>query len=258
MENKDYLLIAGQNNEPEIFYTLEGEGKYVGHPSVFLRLFGCNLTCKGFASKDSPWGCDSYISWSIKNKRSFQEIGDLFEKEFACKLAAGAILKITGGEPLLRQEPLIRFIDYFWKRFDFMPRIDFETNATIIPDPYWKLPVPNATFTTSPKLSNNGDLEERRYKPEVLEWHTQNWDKFSSWGSTFKFVISQESDIDEIFNKYIDKFEIEKERVWFMPCCGSRQEHLDKATQVAEYAKNCGVNFSARLHLLLWDKALLV
>ena len=39
----------------------------------------CNLTCKGFASEDSPHGCDSYISWSVKNKMTFNEIFEYFE-----------------------------------------------------------------------------------------------------------------------------------------------------------------------------------
>ncbi len=256
-EDKDYLLIAGERGEIEVFSTLEGEGKYVGMPSVFLRLFGCNLTCKGFISPSSPWGCDSYISWSVKNKRSFQEVGNLFERDFNDKLKAGAILKISGGEPFLRQEPLINFIGYFQERFDFLPKIDFETNATIEPDLYW-VQEANATFTTSPKLANNGDPESRRYKPEVLDWHALNWFPEQNEGSIFKFVVSKESDIDEIFKKYIDEFDISRDRVWFMPCCGSRQEHLERGTQVAEWCKQYGVNFSPRLHLLLWDKALRV
>ena len=42
--DKEYLLMAGEDGVPELFYTVEGEGEYIGQPSVFLRLFGCNLT----------------------------------------------------------------------------------------------------------------------------------------------------------------------------------------------------------------------
>jgi organic radical activating enzyme len=32
----------------ELFYSLQGEGRYMGAPSVFLRTFGCNFKCAGF------------------------------------------------------------------------------------------------------------------------------------------------------------------------------------------------------------------
>ena len=35
----------------ELFYSLQGEGMFVGVPSVFLRTFGCNFTCSGFGMK---------------------------------------------------------------------------------------------------------------------------------------------------------------------------------------------------------------
>jgi 7-carboxy-7-deazaguanine synthase len=85
----------------EAFASLQGEGRFVGVPSVFLRTFGCNLTCAGFgqprgnliATDDMPYmtdpranpdhpeaytsidelpvtpiGCDSSASWAVKYK----------------------------------------------------------------------------------------------------------------------------------------------------------------------------------------------
>jgi len=95
-----------------VFYTLEGEGRYIGYPSVFMRMAMCNLTCIGFKSEDSPHGCDSYISWSKKNKMTFEEIAQLFEKnEYHERLREGALLKLTGGEPFIQQKSLIEFVN---------------------------------------------------------------------------------------------------------------------------------------------------
>ncbi len=241
-------------SDDKIFYTLEGEGEYIGQPSVFMRMSMCNLTCQGFASVDSPNGCDSFISWTVKNKMSFEEIFlYMEEKNYVEHLRSGAIFKLTGGEPLIQQKQLLKFIDAFKVRYGFIPRIDFETNATLLPDERW-VTVYRATFTTSPKLTTNGDPEEKTYKPEVLRWHVEH-------GSGFKFVINTDRDIEEIWKKYVNDYEginVPLSRVWFMPCCGSRVEHVDRAPAVAEYAKAMHVNFSPRLHLLIWDKALKV
>ena len=247
--DKETLLVS----DDKAFYTLEGEGEYVGVPSVFFRLSMCNLTCKGFASADSPHGCDSYISWSVKNKMTFNEIFEYFEKhELVDKLKRGAIFKLTGGEPLVQQKQLLKFIEAYIEKYDHHPVIDFETNATIMPDKQWVRKY-YASFTTSPKLTSNGDPEEKSYKPKVLKWHSEA-------GSGFKFVITSDKDINEIWRKYVDDntVQVAKNRIWFMPCCGSRKEHIENATAVAEYAKAMNVNFSPRLHLLIWDMALKV
>jgi 7-carboxy-7-deazaguanine synthase len=241
-------------SDDKLFYTIEGEGEYVGKPSVFMRLSMCNLTCKGFASKDSPNGCDSYISWSVKNKMSFRDIFNLMETNgYNDHLYQGAILKITGGEPLVQQKQLLKFIEAFVERYNFIPRIDFETNATIQPHEDWVVKW-NASFTTSPKLTTNGDPEEKTYNPEVLKWHVYN-------NSGFKFVITTDRDIEEIWKKYVKDehgINVQTNRIWFMPCCGSREEHVQNARAVAEYAKAMHVNFSPRLQLVIWDKALKV
>lgn len=235
-----------------VFYTIEGEGEFVGQPSVFMRMSMCNLTCIGFASEDSPNGCDSFISWSVKNKKTFAEIFQLMEdNNYIEHLKNKAILKLTGGEPLIQQKQLLKFIEAFRKTYDFIPRIDFETNATLMPEERWVTEF-GATFTTSPKLISNGDPEEKTYKPEVLKWHVAH-------NSSFKFVISSDKDIEEIWKKYVEDcngINVQLDRVWFMPCCGSREEHTERAATVAEYAKAMHVNFSPRLQLVIWNKAL--
>jgi len=248
--NNEHLFLSNDF----LFLTIEGEGEYVGQPSVFMRMSMCNLSCKNFASVDSPNGCDSYISWSVKNKMTFAEIFQLMEKNnYIYHLKNNTIFKLTGGEPFVSQKQLIKFIEAFVIHYGFLPRIDFETNATLMPDERWVTEF-NATFTTSPKLTTNGDPEDKTYKPEVLKWHVEH-------NSGFKFVITSSEDIDEIWRKYVkdtNGINVPLNRIWFMPCCGSREEHIQRAPAVVEYAKAMHVNFSPRLHLLIWDKALSV
>jgi organic radical activating enzyme len=238
-----------------IFYTIEGEGRYVGCPSVFMRLSMCNLTCQGFKSKDSPFGCDSFVSWSVKNKKSFDEIFQAMEvldpytfDSMISRLKNGAIWKITGGEPFIQQKALIELVKAFAKRYEFMPLIDFETNGTIAPDPFW---LDIATFTSSPKLANNGDPEEKRYKPEVLKLLSQA-------NACFKFVVRTEEDVDEVIEKYIKPGHITRNQVWLMPCCGSREEQNEQSVWVAEMCKKNNFKFSPRLQLMIWNRALRV
>ena len=245
--NKELLFISNDR----LFSTVEGEGEFVGQPSVFMRLAMCNLTCSAFASEASPHGCDSFVSWSVKNRMSFTDIKKYADDRlYTQHLKRGAILKLTGGEPLIQQKKLHQFCTYVFEQWGFVPRVDFETNATIMPLDVWRDDF-NATFTTSPKLASNGDAEDKRYKPEVLKRHVE-------LNSGFKFVVQSREDIIEIFTKYVEPFNINPHRVWFMPCCGSRQEHIERAPQVVEWCKEFGVNFSPRLHLLVFDKALLV
>lgn len=253
-----------------VFYTLEGEGKFIGYPSVFMRLSMCNLTCIGFKSEDAPFGCDSYVSWSKKNKMTFEEIAQFFEKNgYHEHLKKGALLKLTGGEPFIQQKNLLEFVKFIHKRWNFCDYgipvdeqeskkptlfIDFETNGTLMPDIEWvETGKWVCTFTTSPKLSNNGDPEDKRFKPDVLNF-------LAEYNACFKFVVKQESDLNEVFEKFINNpaINLDPRNVWIMPMCGSRKELIEVAPVVAEICKKYNFNFSNRMHLQIWDKALKV
>lgn len=124
----------------EMFYSLQGEGRFVGVPSVFLRTFGCNFSCHGFGQpRDrSQWlppeqmphqvqdlsavqsledlpvvsiGCDSSASWSARYRHlSRREPVSAVARKLTALTPGGSWasrsgepihLVITGGEPLL-------------------------------------------------------------------------------------------------------------------------------------------------------------
>ena len=154
----------------ETFFSAQGEGQYVGIPSLWMRFFLCNLQCNGFGQKDPtdpstydlPYekiditnidnvfdlpvfdkGCDSSYTWSKKFKHL---ITDKTVTEAVDELTAllphgkfmhpatqqEAHMVFTGGEPMLKntQPGMMQVIDEF-KRRDNMPmNVTVETNGT--------------------------------------------------------------------------------------------------------------------------------
>lgn len=131
----------------ELFTSIQGEGKYTGVPSHFLRVSGCNLRC---VFKDSI--CDTPYSSFCPEKPiadTMDELVTMF-KELHKKNPKVRHLVITGGEPLLYREGLMEFIDKMDESFD-MYTITIETNGTLpgLRTGYTDL------YSISPKLSTS-------------------------------------------------------------------------------------------------------
>ena len=269
----------------ELFYSIQGEGRYMGVPSVFLRTFGCNFTCAGFGMpkgtvskevediaarvhyyddyKKLPLvstGCDSYASWDPRFKhlspvRPTDDIVDDIMAMLPHNRWMDEHLVITGGEPLLgwqRAYPDLLSNE----KMRALKEITFETNGTqelsqdlSIYLQKWKINrEKNAlTFSVSPKLSISGEKWEEAICPEIIR-------QYESVGFVYlKFVIATKEDALEA-DKAVQAFRTGGFRgpVYFMPCGGVESIYSMNAKNVAIEAMNRGYRYSDRLQVPLF------
>lgn len=141
----------------ELYLAQQGEGPYLGRPSVFLRLRGCNLTCswcdsKNTWDKDDP-GYQTFRTWppTFLAEEMYQLGTD------GGKVRPPAALVITGGEPLIQQAQLPEMIDRYRElclKVGATIVVEVETNGTIVPSPDM---VRLCHFNVSPKLPSAGN-----------------------------------------------------------------------------------------------------
>jgi 7-carboxy-7-deazaguanine synthase len=270
----------------ELFYSIQGEGRYMGVPSVFLRTFGCNFKCAGFGMpkgelsneaesinpdlyteyKSLPLvstGCDSYASWDPRFKHlspvlSTDAIADAIVDTLPYKEWRDEHLVITGGEPLLgwqRAYPdLLRH-----PKMAGLKEITFETNGTQPLSPEfeeflaieWLMPqidfTREITFSVSAKLSCSGEPRHEAIRPDVVC-------QYQEVGYTYlKFVVATEDDAEEALET-LDVYRAEgfEGPCYLMPVGGVESVYTLNNRRVAELAMKNGLRYSDRLQVPLF------
>lgn len=218
--------------------TIQGEGINTGIPSTFIRLQGCTLQC--------IW-CDTLDVWPYGNEYSFTEIFELFESiDLITKFRNGQHLILTGGSPLKQQTALVEFLLEFNDKYGFIPYIEVENEAVLIPDKSFEVLV--NCWNNSPKLQNSGMKLRARYKPEIIK-HMSSLP--NSW---FKFVVDSEESWQEINEQYIVTGYISKDQIILMPEGQNQSELVTTRELAANIAIREGVRFTDRLHITIWNK----
>jgi organic radical activating enzyme len=270
----------------ELFYSIQGEGRYMGVPSVFLRTFGCNFKCAGFGMpkgesttevdpiaanvhlyksyKDLPLvstGCDSYASWhpAFKHLSDFyspNEIVHNIMKILPYKRWEDEHLVITGGEPLLKWQNIYpELLDH--PSMERLKEITFETNGTqsltsefkkYLTD--WainKRGYDSLTFSVSAKLSCSGEERSIAIRPDVVR-------EYEEVGYTYlKFVIATEDDAEEALQTVeIYRAEGFEGPIYLMPVGGVESVYTLNNRRVADLAMKNGLRYSDRLQVPLF------
>lgn len=259
----------------EVFYSVQGEGERIGHPSIFVRFFGCNFKCPGFGMPEgqlstepdeiaeridefnsyadlplAKTGCDSYPSWHPKFAKFSPEHTeeDLYHRIITSVskevLNKGIDLVFTGGEPLLPKTQ--RFVASMLSKFDFsvFKCITFETNGTQIPDDSLVNAIPtDLLFSISPKLKCSGVPRDKAIVPAVIR-------RLEGHRSYLKFVVSDENDIAEI-DAILNQLQFKRD-VYIMPEGGVPERYNANIRKVTEYALKCGYILSPRLHITVF------
>ena len=276
----------------ELFYSIQGEGRYMGVPSVFLRTFGCNFTCDGFGMKrgeksnerhavdaklyksynDLPLvttGCDSYASWDTR----FKHLSPFFKVD---KLAENIVdilpykewrdehLVITGGEPLLGwQRSYPELLDQ--PCMNDLKEITFETNGSqelsqeladyLISwqeDKNWYLTRGYDSVTFSVSAKLSVSGEKRE---EAIRPEVVCG--YQDIGHTYlKFVIASTEDMDEV----LEVTELYRKagftgNVYVMPVGGVESVYSLNNRTVAELAMKYGLRYSDRIQVPLFKNA---
>ena len=278
----------------ELFYSLQGEGQYLGTPSLFLRIFGCNFKCAGFSMprgtlseerlaidpsnydsyNDLPLvhtGCDSYASWDprFKHLSPMLEVSAIVDRMQELlpdgKFGPDKHLILTGGEPLLGwQKSYIDLFEEIGKREMNLTHITFETNGTQMLKQELKdwfltndtYPMLNITYSVSSKLPSSGEAWEDAIKPEVIREYFQ-----LSSSLYFKWVVSNEEDYQDVQNaikayaEVLGPFAMTDIPIYLMPAGGTTKHYNDNERWVADLCMKHGWRYTPRLQVQLWKNA---
>ncbi|MGG1518321.1 radical SAM protein [Paenibacillus oryzisoli] len=214
----------------EIFETVEGEGTRAGFPTIFVRLFGCNLRC--------TW-CDTKYSYPPAEAENVMTITEIVSK---VQTFRSRHICLTGGEPLLYGEKSLALVEAL-AALEQVDDLHIETNGAIDLAPFIaKVASPKVRYIMDYKLPDSGETEQMLTGNFAL---LREQDEL-------KFVIG--SDLD--FQTAVDVLEAypTKALPMFSPVWETMPPH--KLVEKMLSAGLSKVKLNMQLHKIIWDPAM--
>ena len=286
MISSDFYSIQGEGRStgvPSYFIRLGLCNLTCGMSSRYLKslinakeledgeIFKGDLELEGKAS----WTCDSTSQWAWRGEdKEFQYLIDQWKEQGIYQdILDGTIHLIwTGGEPTMKdhQTAIVNFHKYWINKevadgfalaaednydatkthftLPIKKYNEIETNGTlVINDDLFNL---LNQINCSPKLTNSGMTEKQRIKPDAIK-RIMEHDNYQ-----FKFVISTEDDVLELFRDFVIPFNIPLKNVICMPGLDSQTDFHERTQFCLEMAKKYKFIGMTRLHISAWDKTL--
>ncbi|MBP1965245.1 7-carboxy-7-deazaguanine synthase QueE [Paenibacillus aceris] len=214
----------------EIFETVEGEGTRAGFPTVFVRLFGCNLRC--------TW-CDTKYSYPPAEAENVMTIADIISKVTTFR---SRHICLTGGEPLLYGEKSLALIEAL-AELEQVDDLHIETNGAIDLAMFVeRVASPKVRYIMDFKLPDSGEMEQMIVNNFAL---LREQDEL-------KFVIGSDHDFRtavDVLEKYPTKA-----LPMFSPVWETMPPH--KLVQLMLEAGLSKVKLNMQLHKIIWDPAM--
>jgi 7-carboxy-7-deazaguanine synthase len=238
---------------PEIFRSIQGEGRNAGRVRTFIRLSGCNLHC--------VW-CDTAYTWNwfgsdFVHERDEPSRPHKFDpatemEKLSVEDAVARIRElpsegvvVTGGEPLMQREALVALIDAL-KVDNPDLQVEIETNGSIAPGDALSRRVD--LFTVSPKLRHSGNDPAIALNRAALAAFA------GDEKAAFKFVARTPDDVAAVATLAAE-LNIPPSRIYVMPEGVTSQQLHERGRLLVGPVLAHGFNFTDRLHIHLFGAA---
>lgn len=228
----------------EQFVSIQGEGKYCGVPSFFIRTHGCNLRCSWKNPNGEASLCDTaYTSWTASENPPYTFMVDYFKENFVDKYPKVKHVVITGGEPMLQMDLPLLVEKLLEINPDFLITIETNGTSAVHTETLYEYR-DNLFLSFSPKLSSSNYLGNKLHEKNN-SWRFYSW---LDYDFQLKFVVSCEEDLKEI-ERELDSVPLLKEKTYLMPEGVEGELLTINARLCVEEALSKGYNVTDRMHI---------